>query len=225
MRYFLAALLNLAFLGGCNRGTPTAATPTSSAESPTKADAKGDSSTTKRADVDPVTKAADVSETGADKAKPADDVKEESVVPYDSKTNGALQVMTVAKDTGEWFGVQKDGKSVLSGAPPLLNSTVELAPGDYLVGVNYTERKVTIVVGKKTVLWTGDLMVQGKKGSGDYYAPFQGNDRRSATAEHVVNSPFALFAGKYSVRVFLANRFFPEVEVKAGKRTVVSIER
>jgi len=159
---------------------------------------------------------------GGDKDKPADAPKEESVVPYDGKTRGALQVNTVSEKTGEWFDVLQNGKRAFAGATPKLNTTIELAPGTYVVSVNRTERKVTIEVGKKTVLWTGELVVEGAKGSGDFYAPFQGKERKLANVQPVVNIPTALFAGKYTVKLFAGKtRDLGEVEVKAGKRTVL----
>lgn len=159
---------------------------------------------------------------GGDKGKPAEAPKEESVVPYDSKTHGALETRTVSDKTAQWFDVQKDGKRAYTGAPPVLNSMIELAPGSYVVSVNRTERKVTIEAGKKTILLTGELMVEGPKGSTDFYAPFQGKERRLATVEPTVNTATALFAGKYTVRLFGSKaRDLGEAEVKAGKRTVL----
>src|SRR5262245_28092431 len=90
-----------------------------------------------------------------DKDKPADAPKEESDVPYDSKTHGALQVKSVSDKPTDWFDVLQNGKRAYSGNPKLLNSTVELAPGTYDVDVNRTRRKVTIDAGKKTILQTG----------------------------------------------------------------------
>jgi len=157
-----------------------------------------------------------------DKEKP-EAPKEESVVAYESKTRGALQVRTVNAKSNEWFVVEKDGKRAFSGAPPLLNSSIELAPGDYVVSVNRTEHKITIDAGKKTVLWTGEVMVEGKKGSGDFYAPFQGKAKKLAAVEPLVNTPTALFAGKYTVTVFMGvkSKDLGDVEVKPGERTVL----
>src|SRR5262245_65703794 len=87
-----------------------------------------------------------------DKAKSTEASKEESVAAYDSKTRGALQVKTVSERTSEWFVVEQNGKAAYPAAPPLLNGTLELAPGEYLVSVNRTQRKVTIEAGKKTTL-------------------------------------------------------------------------
>jgi hypothetical protein len=98
---------------------------------------------------------------GADQDK-TEAPKEESVVAYDSKTHGALEVKTLT--TSDWFDVFKDGKRAISGNPPRLNSMIELAAGAYVVDVNRTQRKVTIETGKKVILWTGELVVEGKKG-------------------------------------------------------------
>ena len=64
---------------------------------------------------------------GEDKKDKADGSKEVSVVPYDSKTQGALQVKSVTKKSGDWFAVLRDGKSTLANNP-LLDSSVELRP-------------------------------------------------------------------------------------------------
>jgi len=157
-----------------------------------------------------------------DKDKPSETPKEESVVTYDSKAHGALQVKTVSQKTAHWFNVEQNGKAAYPAAAPLLNSTIELAPGEYLVSVNRTERKVTIEAGKKTVLWTGELVVEGPKGSGDFYAPFQGKDKKVTSAEPVLNSPLPLFAGTYTVKVFGSkSRDLGETAVKPGERTVL----
>jgi len=55
-------------------------------------------------------------------------------------------------------------------APKLLNTTLELAPGTYVVDVNKTQRKVTVEAGKKTVLWAGELVVEGKPATMAWYA-------------------------------------------------------
>jgi hypothetical protein len=158
---------------------------------------------------------------GADRDKSSDAPKEENAVAYDSKTRGALQVNTVSEKTGEWFDVLQDGKNVISGAPQKLNTTVELAPGAYVVRVNRTERKISIEAGKKTVLLTGELVVQGPEGSSDFYA-LNGKEKMLASAEPVVNSPTALFAGKYTVTLFGKKpKDLGEAEVIVGKRTVV----
>jgi hypothetical protein len=159
---------------------------------------------------------------GGEKAKPADARKEESAVPYDSKALGALQVKAVSEKTPEWFDVLQNGKRAVAGAPPTLNSTVELAPGVYVVRVNRTERKVSIEVGKKTILLTGEVLV---KGNGGTWSPWQGKERKLATAEPRVNDSLSLFAGKYTVKVFVFGQDTKElgpVEVKAGQRIEVA---
>jgi hypothetical protein len=154
-----------------------------------------------------------------DKDKVAEPPKEESVAPYDSKTVGALQVKSVS-DTGDWCNVYRGDKRVAGDR--LLGATIELAPGAYRVIVNKTERKVTIEAGRKTTLWTGELFVEGKKGSGDFWAPFQGKDRKLSRTEPLVNTGLPLFAGKYAVKVLSVKQAdLGEAEVKAGQRTVV----
>jgi hypothetical protein len=156
------------------------------------------------------------------KEPPAEAVKEESVVAYDSKTLGAVEVKTLTEKTKDWFAVEQNGKRVTSSTtPPRLNTTIELMPGAYVVLVNRTEHKVTIEAGKKTVLWTGELMVTGKKDSGDFYAPFQGKVKKLAGVEPLVNVPISLFAGKYMVKVFMGakTKEVGEAEVKVGQRT------
>jgi hypothetical protein len=154
--------------------------------------------------------------------KPAGGPEEESVVAYDSKTHGALQVNTVTDRSDQSFSVEQDGKSAIQGTPPMLWGTVELPPGEYVVSVNKTTRKVKIEVGKKTVLWTGELIVESEPGSTDSYAPFQGDERKLVTEKMLVNRPTALFSGLYTVKLFGSrDKDFGEVEVKTGQRTTL----
>src|SRR5439155_1260197 len=90
-----------------------------------------------------------VARAGGDKEKSNEAPKEESTVAHDSKTRGALQVKSVGARPSDWFDVLQNGKRAIPGNPTLLNGTVELAPGTYIVEVNRTQRKVTIAVGKK----------------------------------------------------------------------------
>src|SRR5262245_22772909 len=99
---------------------------------------------------------------GEDKKKPAEALKEDSVVAYESKTHGALQVRSLNAKPVDWFDVLQNGKRAFSGNPRLLNGTLELAPGAYVVDVNRTQRKVIIEAGKKAILWTGELVVEGQ---------------------------------------------------------------
>ena len=159
---------------------------------------------------------------GGEKDKSAEAPQEESVVPYDSKTHGALQVTTVDEKTVEWFNVLQNGERAVAGAPPKLNTTVELAPGAYVVSVNHTERKLTIEAGKKRILLAGELLVKGK---GGMWSPWQGKERRLATVEPRLDDALSLFAGTYTVKVFVFGQDSKElgpVEVKAGQRTVVT---
>jgi hypothetical protein len=160
---------------------------------------------------------------GGDKKQPVEDPKELTVVAYDSKTHGAVQVKSASANPGDWFQVFKNGKNVFSN-PELLNGRRELAPGAYVVVVNRTERKVTIEAGKLTILLTGDLMVESKR-DGHYWIPKQGKETKLASNPPVVNTRVALFPGTYSVHVQTLVqgelRNLGMVEVKAGKKTVV----
>jgi hypothetical protein len=162
---------------------------------------------------------------GEDKGKPAEPPKEKSVVPHESKTHGALQVKCVGEKTSDWFDVLQKGKRAFDGNPPLLNKTIELAPGAYVVSVNRTERKVTIAAGKKTVLLTGELVVEAKKGTPGWYTPYQGEEAKVTAAPPLLNSPLALFPGKYKVFYRAGGagneENLGEVEVKAGRKTVL----
>lgn len=152
------------------------------------------------------------------------EVKEETVEPYDSKTKGALQVNVADKDTTHSFDVLKGGKSVL-GNRRLLNGTVALAPGTYAVDVNKTQRTVSIEAGKKTILWAGELVVEGQPASMAWYA-LQGKVKlTSSGVEPLLNKALPLFAGTYTVFVDTSltgqDRSLGEAEVKAGRKTVL----
>src|SRR5439155_15007054 len=158
-----------------------------------------------------------------DKKKPAEAPKEDSVVAYDSKTHGALQVKSVGAKPVDFFDVLQNGKRAFAGNPKLLNSTLELAPGAYVVDVNRTQRKVTIEVGKKTILWTGELVVKGKP-AGAYWWPMQGKKRMLVSNPPVINKARALFPGTYTVFVHVSvdtdNKNLGKAEVTAGRKTV-----
>ena len=157
----------------------------------------------------------------ADKEKEKDPPAEASVVAYESKTKGAVQVRSVDPEPVHWFDVFKDGKRALSGNPPLLDSTVELDPGTYEVDVNRTRRKVTIEAGKKTVLWTGELVVEGKGAS--WYTPWQGKDQKIISNPPALGRATPLFAGTYRVTVHVGNedKALGETKVVAGKKTTL----
>lgn len=156
------------------------------------------------------------------KKNAADAPKEESVVDYDNKTHGALQVKCIRDEPKEWFDVLQDGKRAFKGNPPLLNKTIELMPGAYMVDVNRTQRKVTVEAGKKTILWTGDLIVEGTPESA-YWYPMQGNARRVRGNPPTLNTPRALFPGTYDVHVSvdLKNKDLGEATVKPGLKTTL----
>jgi hypothetical protein len=157
-----------------------------------------------------------------DKDKENKDPPEMSVEAYDSKTEGAVQVVSVNPKTGQWFFVLKDNKQ-LDGYPRLLNVTAKLAPGSYVVEVNRTQRKVEIAAGKKTILRTGELVVAGKP-EGTLWVPMQGKETRLSNYGPTLNYGAELFAGKYSVHVnagLLDLKDIGTAEVKPGVKTVV----
>lgn len=151
-------------------------------------------------------------------------VQEQSVVAYDNPTYGALQVRSLQKNPANWFEVLQNGKPALSGNPKLLNGTVELAPGTYEVGVNRTQRTVTIEAGKKTVLWTGELIVEGEP-SGAFWYPMEDTERRLASNPPTLNSSINLFPGAYTVFVHVIvgqpDTNLGTAEVLAGRRTTL----
>ena len=169
--------------------------------------------------------AGQVALSGGDKKKPAEAPKEESVVAYDSKTKGALQVKVDSKDPVDSFDILQDGKRALKGNPKLLNGTVELAPGAYVVDVNRTQREVTIEAGKKTILWTGELVVEGKPSTMSWYA-MKGKVKLTSTGvEPLLNRASPLFPGTYTVFVDTSltgqDKSLGQAEVKAGRKTVL----
>jgi hypothetical protein len=160
-----------------------------------------------------------------DKEKTAESLKDESVVAYDSKTKGALQVNVDQKDPVDSFDVLQDGKRIGNGNPKILNGTVELAPGVYVVDVNRTQRKVTIEAGKKTILWTGELVVEGKPSTMAWYA-MKGKVKLTSTGvEPLLNRASPLFPGTYTVFVDTSltgqDKSLGEAQVKAGRKTVL----
>jgi hypothetical protein len=162
---------------------------------------------------------------GQDKVKSSDAPKEQTVEAYDSRTKGAIQVNTANKDSTDWFDVLQDGKRAFDGAPKLLNTTLELAPGTYVVDVNKTQRKVTVEAGKKAVLWAGELVVEGKPATMAWYA-MQGKVKLTSTGvEPLLNRASPLFPGTYAVFVDTsltgADKSLGEAEVKAGRTTVL----
>ncbi len=159
-----------------------------------------------------------------DKKDSPDEPKELTVVDYDSQTHGAVQVKSVSEKTGDFFDVLKDGKRAFPGVEPLLNNTIKLPPGEYIVVVNDTRRKVTIEAGKKTILLPGELVVEGKPDTA-FWFPTQGSDQKLAGVQPLFNKSRPLFAGTY--RVFAVIRSSDGVidlgnaEVKPGKKTVI----
>jgi hypothetical protein len=148
---------------------------------------------------------------------------EATTAPYDSATRGALQVKGDA--TGDWFVVYQDGKRAALpglGAPPALNTVVELAPGTYEVFVNKTKRMVTIRAGEQAVLLTGTLVVEGE---GSWYTPYQGDEAMLARGQPKMNSAIALFPGTYTVwvrvRLDQSEKLTDSAQVLPGQKTVL----
>jgi uncharacterized protein (TIGR03067 family) len=158
-----------------------------------------------------------------DKEKRAEAPKEESVVAYDSKTMGAIQVKVDQKDPVDSFDILQNGERI--GKPKILNGTVELAAGDYVVDVNRTQRKVTIEAGKKTILWTGELVVEGKPLTMAWYAMNGKVKLTSNGVEPLLNRASPLFPGTYTVFVDTSltgqDKSLGHAEVKAGRKTVL----
>lgn len=166
---------------------------------------------------------AGVAATPDDKGVAASPLDEKSVTTYDgknSKTHGALQVKSAGPKPTDWFDVLQNNQRAFLGNPPLLGSTIELPPGEYVVTVNRTERKITIEAGKKLILVAGELVVEGK---GDWYIPFRGEERMLVSNPPILNHPMALFAGTYKVRVYdhLKHSDLGDAKVEAGRKTVL----
>jgi hypothetical protein len=163
-------------------------------------------------------------EAPAEDSPPAAARGQDSAVDYDSTTHGALQVMSVRDDPSDWFVVLRDGEPALPGNPPLLNNTVELAPGTYVVDVNRTRREVSIEAGRKTVIWTGELLVEGEP-SGAYWYPMRGDERMLTTNPSILNASRPLFPGTYTVFVHVTvtrpDTDLGAAEVRAGETTVL----
>lgn len=155
-------------------------------------------------------------------ADAAADVQEQSVVPYAHAELGALQVNSINARPVDWFDVLQNGKRAFTDNPPLLNSSIELPPGAYVVDVNRTQRQVTIERGKKSILWTGDLVVKGEPSHAFWY-PMQGGERKLSSNPSLFNSPRALFPGTYKVFVYVSvttgDEMLEDAEVKAAKKT------
>lgn len=157
--------------------------------------------------------------------KSAEPLKEEVVEAYGSTTKGAIQVNVANENSVDSFDVLRGGKRAFEGAPRLLNNAVELAPGAYVVDVNKTQRKVTVEAGKKTVLWTGELVVEGKPSSMAWYA-MQGDVKlTSSGVEPLLNRAIPLFPGTYAVFVDTSltgkDKSLGEAKVVVGQKTVL----
>lgn len=161
----------------------------------------------------------------AQKEQTAEGLQEETVEAYDSQTKGALLVKVDRTDPKDSFDVLRDGKRAFEGAPKLLNTMLELPPGTYVADVNRTQRNVTIVAGKTLILWTGELLVEGKPETMAWYA-MQGTVKlTSSGVEPLLNKAVPLFPGTYMVFVDTSltgqDASLGQAEVKAGQRTVL----
>jgi hypothetical protein len=148
----------------------------------------------------------------------------EGTVAYESDTNGAVQVNGVSANPVDYFDVLKDGERAFDGNPQLLGGAVEVPPGDYVVDVNRIQRSVTVEAGKKTILWTGDLVVRGEPETA-YWYPVQGEERRVSANPPLLNKARALFPGTYTVFVHTSvgvpDRDLGAAEVEAGETTAL----
>ena len=133
----------------------------------------------------------------------------------------AALVIAGCGETRDWFMVLRDGKGI-GGNPPMLNNTVELEPGEYDVSVNKTIRKVKIDAGKKVVLLTGSLVVEGSSAS--WWYPEQAGERKVSSNPPVPGRALALFPGTYSVHAYVKNKtekITESVQVSAGQKTAL----
>lgn len=150
----------------------------------------------------------------------------DSVVAYQSQTHGALQVMTVNPNSTSWFDVFQNGKFAYTGAPPLLNHSLELLPGEYVADVHRSQRPVTITAGRKTILWTGELVVEGEPATASWY-PMQGTEMFLKGALALLNYALPLFPGTYTTFLsggaLAGTRNLGEAQVNAGRRTSVKL--
>src|SRR5688572_28257434 len=95
-----------------------------------------------------------------------------------SHSNASLGALQSSGDTKDCVMISKGGKAN-PGNPPLLNATIELEPGEYVLDLNKTTRTVTLSAGKKIVLASGSVVVT-KKGAG-FWVPMQGSENRYAS--------------------------------------------
>ncbi len=150
---------------------------------------------------------------------------EDTVVAYDHAARGALEVKSINASPVDWYDVLRDGMRAFDGNPRMLNTTVELAPGTYVVDVNRTQREVTIEPGRKAILWTGELVVEGEPSHAFWY-PMQGSERRLSSNPALLNRARALFPGTYTVFVYesvtTGDQRLGDAEVKAGQKTALA---
>jgi hypothetical protein len=148
----------------------------------------------------------------------SDSAPETTTEAYDNTSKGALQV---TGDTDDWFMVFQDGKRVGSRVAPKLGSIEELPPGAYEVRVIKTTRNVNVEAGKKIILRTGSLVVEGQ---GDWYTPYQDKETKLSSNPPAIGNPLALFPGTYQVRVHVgtSGADLGDAIVTPGKKTVLN---
>lgn len=161
----------------------------------------------------------------ADQDQSDESSPEEAVEAYDSETQGAIQVKVDNQNPTDWFDVLQNGARVFQDAPKILNGTLELAPGTYEVDVNKTRRTVTVEAGRKTILWTGELVVEGEPSTMPWYA-MQGETKLTSTGvEPLLNRASPLLPGTYTVFVDTSltgqDQSLGEATVTAGQKTVL----
>lgn len=151
--------------------------------------------------------------------------KEQSVEAYDSATHGAVQVIVNDENPTDSFDVFRGGKRV-EGATTLLNGTLQLPPGEYVIDVNKTRRTVRVEAGKKWVLSAGQLKVTGEPKATAWYAVDGEVKLTSSGVEPLLNKALPLFAGTYEVFVDTSltgkDQSLGKAEVKAGQTTVLN---
>lgn len=161
---------------------------------------------------------------GQEPAAPAPPPPEEASEAYPSRDHGAIRVRVDNPATADSFDVLRDGKRV-RGAPKLLNGTLEVPPGLYLVDVNRTRRRVTVEAGRKVVLWAGELVVEGQPRTTAWYAMGGKDKLTSSGVEPLLNRPLALLPGTYAVFVDTsltgADQALGDARVTAGRRLVL----
>lgn len=125
---------------------------------------------------------------------------------------GALVVSGTGNDLYEVY--DSEGKRKLSFTKT--NSVTELLPGTYVLSLQRVQRKLEIQPGKKTVIESGALAVEGNTEGLYYVYDETGKNRLDFRG---TNRAIELLPGKYVVTI--NGREFP-VEVKPNQETIVN---